>query len=260
MTAFDAVILDVDGTIVRGEEVLPGAIDGVRTLVDAGCDLLLFSNNPTRDGDYYADLLDPHGIEVGSIPALTSATIARTVLTERHPDETVFLVGTDRLAAILAGAGVDLTDEPTAADVVLGSYDPDFSYDRLNQATDALRSGVPFYGTDPDPTIPTDSGELPGTGAILAALEAVAGRPPDEILGKPSVTAAEAALDTLEAEPERTLVVGDRLDTDVVLGRRAGLSTAVVLTGITDESTLAASTVEPDAVLESLGDVGRLLE
>ncbi len=260
MTEFDAVILDVDGTIVRGEELLPGVTEGIQAIVDAGCELLLFSNNPTRDGDHYRGLLARHGIETATVPAFTSATLAATFLTETHPDERIFLVGSDRLATILEAAGVDLTDEPTAADVVLGSYDPDFSYDQLNGTIDALTGETPFYGTDPDPTIPTDTGEVPGTGAVLAAMEAVAGRPPDAILGKPSAIAAEVVLSTLTAEPPRTLVVGDRLDTDIALGKRAGLSTAVVLTGITDRAALESASVEPDVVLESLGEVDRLLE
>ncbi|TYT60640.1 HAD-IIA family hydrolase [Natrialba swarupiae] len=260
MTEYEAVILDVDGTIVRGESLIPDVTDGLRALEQAGCSRLLFSNNPTRGTDHYAELLEPHGVAVEPELVLTSATVSAAYLGETHPDERVFVVGGDRLEAILETAGVETTADPEAAEVVLGSFDDQFSYDILSTALEALSDGVPFYGTDPDVTIPDDDGVKPGTGAILAAMEAVAGREPDAVLGKPSSVAATAAIDRLDVPPERTLVVGDRLETDVALGANAGMATAVVLSGITDRRSLESSTIEPDYVLESLGEVETLLE
>ncbi|RQG91721.1 HAD-IIA family hydrolase [Natrarchaeobius halalkaliphilus] len=260
MTDYEGVILDVDGTIVLGSELIPGAIEGISALEDASCSRLLFSNNPTRGSDHYGDKLDPHGIDVGPDTVLTSATVSASYLSETYDDERVFLVGGDRLASILDEAGVSLTDEPAEAEVVLGSFDRAFSYEGLSAALDALENGVPFYGTDPDATIPVDGGTIPGSGAILAAMEAVAGREPDAILGKPSSIAASAAKRRLEIDAEDTLVVGDRLDTDIALGEQAGMTTALVLTGVTDRSAVASSPVKPDYVLDSLADVERILE
>ena len=259
MTRFDGVVLDVDGTIVRGEELLPGAVHGLRTLEAAGIDRLLFSNNPTRGAAHYRERLGKHDIEVDPANVLTSATVTAEVLAVRHPGETVYLIGHDRLAAILEDAGLGTTDDPAAADLVVGSIDFDFDYDRLDAALHALEREVPFYGTDPDVTIPTADGSMPGSGAVLAAIAAVAGREPDAVFGKPSPVAAERAVERLDVDPNRLLVVGDRLDTDVALGKEAGARTALVLTGSTDRDELAASTVEPDHVLESLGDVADLL-
>ncbi|TMT86044.1 HAD-IIA family hydrolase [Haloterrigena sp. H1] len=259
MTAYEAAILDVDGTIVRGEELLPGAIDGLRALEAVGCSRLLFSNNPTRGADHYREKLTPHGIDVDPATVLTSATVSAAYLAATHPDERVFLVGDGRLEAILEDAAVELTSDPDAAEVVLGSFDRGFSFETLWDSLRALEGGVPFYGTDPDATIPIDEGEIPGTGAILAAMETVAGREPDAILGKPSSVAATAAMDRLDAAPSNTLVVGDRLNTDIALGNRAGMETALVLTGVTDRAALAESSIEPDHVLESLAGVETLL-
>lgn len=259
MTDYEAAILDVDGTVVRGEQLLPNVTDGLEALEDAGIDRLLFSNNPTRSSHHYDETLAPHGIDVDPGTVLTSATVAAEYLAETHPDAAVYLVGSDRLAAILGEAGVDLTDDPDAAEVVLGSFDSDFSYGSLWESLRALEDGTPFYGTDPDVTIPIDDGQIPGSGAILAAMEAVAGREPDAVLGKPSGIAADAATSRLEADPERTLVVGDRLNTDIALGKRAGMTTVLVLTGVTDRADLADASVQPDHVLESLADVGTLL-
>ncbi|MFD1564840.1 HAD-IIA family hydrolase [Haloarchaeobius amylolyticus] len=259
MTTYEAAILDVDGTIVRGEELLSGAIDGLRALEAAGCSRLLFSNNPTRGADHYREKLTPHGINVDPETVLTSATVSAAYLAATHPDERVFLVGDGRLEAILEDAAVELTTDPDAAEVVLGSFDREFSFGTLWESLRALEGGAPFYGTDPDATIPIDGGEIPGTGAILAAMEAVAGREPDAILGKPSSVAATAAMERLDAEPANTLVVGDRLDTDIALGNRAGMETALVLTGVTDRAALADAPIEPDHVLESLAAVETLL-
>jgi len=259
MTAYEAVILDVDGTIVRGEALLPGVIDGLRALEAAGCSRLLFSNNPTRGADHYREKLTPHGIDVDPRTVLTSATVSAEYLAATHPNERVFLVGDQRLETILEDTAVELTSDPEAAEVVLGSFDREFSFGTLWESLKALEGDIPFYGTDPDVTIPIDEGEIPGTGAILAAMEAVAGREPDAILGKPSSIAATAAIDRLDADPANTLVVGDRLNTDIALGNRAGMETALVLTGVTDRAALADASIEPDHVLESLATVETLL-
>lgn len=259
MTAYEAAILDVDGTIIRGDELIPDVTDGLRALEDAGCSRLLFSNNPTRGSDHYGEKLDPHGIAIDADSVLTSATVSAEYLATTHPGERVYLVGSDRLETILTDAAVELTDDPETAEVVLGSFDKEFSFGTLWGSLRALEGEVPFYGTDPDATIPIEGGAIPGSGAILAAMETVAGRELDAILGKPSAIAAAAAMNRLDADPGKTLVVGDRLDTDIALGERAGMTTAVVLTGVTDRAAIDDATIEPDYVLESLAEVERLL-
>ena len=259
MTAYEAAILDVDGTIVRGDRLIPDAPEGIRALEDAGLSTLLFSNNPTRGAGHYRDRLAGHGVEVDAGNVLTSATVTAEYLVANHGTETVYLLGEDRLEAILEDAGLTVTDDPGAAEIVVGSIDRHFGYSDLEDVLTALERGLPFYGTDPDVTIPTTNGTVPGSGAILAAMEAIAGREPDAILGKPSEVAATAASERLEAIPGNTLVVGDRLDTDVELGNRAGMTTALVLSGITTRADLEASSIEPDYVLESLGEVETIL-
>lgn len=259
MSTYQGAILDVDGTIVRGERLIPGAPDGLHALEEAGVDRLLFSNNPTRGAGHYRDRLVAHDLAIDADDVLTSAEVTVEYLVANHDRDEVYLVGGDRLAVILEEAGLALTSEPRDADVVVGSIDREFTYDRLERALRALERGLPFYGTDPDATIPTEEGAVPGSGAVLAAMEAVAGREPDAILGKPSAVAARAATTKLGVEPENVVVVGDRLDTDVALGKRAGMTTALVLTGLTTRADVERSDVEPDHVLESLADVDEIL-
>ncbi|MFP8955274.1 HAD-IIA family hydrolase [Natrialbaceae archaeon A-CW3] len=259
MSSYDAVILDVDGTIVRGERLIPGAVEGLTAIRDADCDRLLFSNNPTRGAAHYGERLSAHDITVDPHYVLTSATVSAEYLARTHPDDTLFLVGEPRLRHVLEGASLSVTDEPAGADVVVGSIDRDLTYDDLQRALVALEAADAFYGTDPDTTIPTEGGMSPGSGAIIASLEAIAGRKVDTILGKPSAIAADAALDRLGSEPERTLIVGDRLNTDVELGRRAGMGTALVTTGVMGRADLADVEEEPTYVLDSLAELEGVL-
>ncbi len=252
-------IVDVDGTLVRGKESLPGATAGLDSLTAAGVDVLLFSNNPTRPGGYYEALLAECNLPVGDHTAITAATVTAEHLAAEHPAADIYVVGEAGLHEQLRAHGLTLVSDPTAADVVVGSIDRDLGYDDLQKGLRALQHADRFVATDPDPAIPTGDGLAPGSGAIIAALRAAADRPVDAVLGKPSPIARAAALERLGVPPESCLVVGDRLDTDIALGEAAGMQTALVLTGVTDRATLEAADQQPDYVLESIAEVHTLL-
>ncbi len=262
MTAYEAAILDVDGTIVRGKELIAGAAAGITAIDTAGLTRLLFSNNPTRAGSYYRNQLETHQIEIDPSMVLTSGTVSASFLQENHPEAAVYLLGESRLENLLEQHDLLVTTEPQAADVVLGSIDRELTYEKLQEAIRALERDIPFYGTDPDVTIPTDTGTIPGSGAILAAMAAVGERDPDAILGKPSAIAGKAAMERLDTTPAKTLVVGDRLNTDIALGNQAGMTTVAVLSGVTTREEIEAAHERwtPDYVLDSLGDIETILE
>jgi len=259
MSDFRAVIVDVDGTVVLGDDPIPGAPDGVQRLRDAGLDLLFLSNNPTKRREQYVGRLTPLGIDVDPDRTLTAASVTGEYLADEHPDDDLFVIGSPGLLDGLRDRGLNVDATPAEADVVLGSMDRSFDYETMTRAMWALDDGTTFLGTDPDMTIPTAERAEPGTGAILHALGGVTDRQPDRILGKPSRTAADAALDRLGVPAEDVLVIGDRLDTDIELGRRAGMTTAVVLSGITDRSDIDEAESTPDHILPSIADVDELL-
>lgn len=260
MSDFRAAIVDVDGTVVLGDEPIPGAAGGVERLRDAGLDLLFLSNNPTKRREQYVERLTPHGIDVDPERTLTAASVTGEYLAAEHATDDLFVIGSPGLLAGLRDRGLNVDATPPEADVVVGSMDRSFDYETMTEAMWALEDeGTTFLGTDPDMTIPTAARAEPGTGAILNAIGGVTDREPERILGKPSHTAAEAALERLGVPAEDVLVVGDRLDTDIALGQRAGMTTAVVLSGITDRADVEAASSPPDHVLESLADVGELL-
>lgn len=256
----EGVIVDVDGTVLRGGTLVSGARDAVQTLRDAGYAVGFLSNNPTATPDQYREKLVSHGVPVETGFVLTAAGVTASFLADRHPTDRIYVVGDDTLVAYLRSCGVTVTDDPEQATVLLGSIDTDLAYEDLKAAISVLERDVPFYGTDPDPRIPTDDGTVPGTGMVLASLEAAGGRPPDAVLGKPSRIAATAALERLETPAERTLVVGDRLDTDVALGQEAGMHTVLVETGIDDRSSAERATDPPDHVVSDLNRLPSLLE
>jgi 4-nitrophenyl phosphatase len=253
------VILDVDGTVVRGDEALPGARAGLELIEDRGLRRLFVSNNPTKPAADYETRFARAGFDVSADEVVTAGTVTRTYLDEHHGDATHFVVGEDGLRALLSAAGLALTTDPAEASVLVASIDRAFDYDRLSTAMRVLEDeSVAFVGTDPDMVIPTANGDIPGSGAIIHAIAGVVGRDPDIVLGKPSQPALELVLSRLGVDPAECLVVGDRLDTDIAFGARAGMTTALVRTGVTDDAALAAADTEPDYVLDSLADLSRV--
>ena len=258
MTARVAIV-DLDGTIYRGESMIPGADRGVAALRAAGYVVRFVSNNPTRAPADYAEKLRGMGIDAEADQVVSAGAVTATALADRHDDQPVFVVGTDGLRSLLGTTDVTVTDDPERAAVLLASWTPGFEYEDL-AAVLKLDHDVPFYGTDPDRTYPEEDGSLgPGSGAIIGAVGATLDRDPDRIFGKPSEVLFEQALAGTDADPEDCLVVGDRLTTDIELGRRAGAPTVLVRTGVTDQRELAASEIEPDHVLDSLGSIETVL-
>ncbi|WP_435069602.1 HAD-IIA family hydrolase [Haloplanus sp. C73] len=257
---YRGVVLDVDGTVVRGDEPIPGAAEGLDRLQDAGLDRLFVSNNPTKRPPAYAERLRNAGFDAHSSEIVTAGTITTSYLADRHADDALFVVGEPALVEQLTDAGLTVVDDEARADTVVVSIDRSFDYDRLCVALRACADDdVTIVGTDPDMVIPAAHGDVPGSGAIINAVSGVVGRDPDVVLGKPSKPARRIVSERLGLPASDCLVVGDRLDTDIALGERAGMTTALVRTGVTDDRELARSEVSPDYVLDSLADVDTVL-
>ena len=256
MVEFEGVVFDVDGTLVRGETAIPGAAETVGALRDAGVRVAFVTNNPTRTPESYVGKLRSAGIDATADEVVTSGTSTVSFLEAEHPGDAAFVVGEQGLASQLANADLDVVDDPTAADGVVASIDREFTYDRLTRALRAFDAGVEwFVGSDPDRTIPTDEGLVPGSGAIVESVAAVAERRPDAVLGKPHPFTQRLVFDRLGCDPSDALVVGDRLDTDVAFGADAGATTALVETGIATRADVDGSDVTPDHVLADVTGV-----
>lgn len=256
---YEAVLVDLDGTVYRGETLVPGAATAVAALRDAGLRTVFFSNNPTKSRAEYAAKLDDLGIPTEPSTVLSAGTVSARFLAAEHPDDAVFLVGEAGLRRQLEAAGVDLVADATDADVLLASYDRAFGYDDMLAGYRALAAGATFYGSDPDRLVPGEDGMIPGSGAVINAVGGIVDREPELILGKPAAPARRAALEVLDAPPERCVVVGDRLETDVALGARAGTTTVLVRTGVATDADPVDGDVTPDHVVDSLADVPSIL-
>ena len=253
------VIVDLDGTVYRGDGAIPGAVDAIDRLRDRGVSVCFCSNNPTKTPDEYVGRLAGFGIDASASMILPASTVTRDYLRANHPDESTYLVGSGSFGSYLRAAGQDVVDEPEEATVFVSSWDETFDYETLTGALAAIDEETTFLGSDPDRTVPTEDGLMPGSGAITGSIARTIGREPDHVLGKPSTEAAEAALERLDVAAEHCLVVGDRLNTDLAMGARHDMQTALVCTGVADRSDVAESEVSPDHVLDSLADLPAVL-
>ncbi len=256
----EGVVLDVDGTLIRGDTPIPGAVSALSRVRAGGCSPLLISNNPIQTREAYCDRLTGHGFSISPSELITAGTITAEYLAREHDSHTLFVVGEDGLRNQLREAGLELTTEYDRGDVLVASIDREFTYEKLTQALWALSDPeIRFIGTDPDRTIPTERREVPGSGAIINAISGVTGREPDAMMGKPSPAAIGTIERALGISTDECLIVGDRLDTDILLGERAGMTTVLVRTGVTDERALKKSDVEPDYVLDSVAEIDSVL-
>ena len=257
--SYNGIILDVDGTVVRGDEPISGAARGLTAIEAAGLDRVFISNNPVAEPVAYETRFETAGFTVDREEVFTAGTITTEYLQAEHADDRLFVIGDPGLADQLVAADLTLTEEPEAADALVASLDREFGYDTLCDAIVALDQQIPFIGTDPDMLIPHPGYNIPGTGAMLHAIEGITNREVDLVCGKPSEFARRTVLDYLGCPPQECLVVGDRLDTDIKLGSEAGMTTALVRTGVTDAETLAGSPITPDYVLDSLAGIETIL-
>ncbi|MEJ2757681.1 MAG: HAD-IIA family hydrolase [Anaerolineales bacterium] len=229
-----ALILDMDGVIWRKKHPIGNLANIFQRISSLGLKYVFATNNSTETVDSYVSLLRDNGIQVEPHQVITSATATAQFLVEKFPEGgNVFIVGMEGLATTLKAYGFSINSQEAKA-VVVG-MDRTLTYDKLQTATLLIRSGAPFFGTNPDRTFPTPQGLVPGAGSMLAAIEVATDVSP-KIIGKPQGTMFFQALETLKIKPENALVVGDRLETDIAGGQAANCKTALVLSGVSSEA------------------------
>ncbi len=251
---FDAFLIDLDGVVYVGETPIPGAGDAVRALRALDKHLLFLTNDPRSSREEYVAKLRRLGVDVQWSEILTSgaATAAYLARHEETINRSAFVIGTPALKREVQSVGLAVIEgeEGRGADfVVVGGHDL-FGYAELRIASQAVRGGAGFYATGRDPTFPMPDGPWPATGAILAAVETAAGRRA-HVVGKPEPDMFRVAQELLPGG-RRCVVIGDRLDSDIAGGRRAGLATILVLTGCTTEAEAMNASPSPDFVIPDL--------
>lgn len=241
LARYRAFLVDLDGVLIRGQEPLPGAAEALQRLKELGR-VIVFSNNSTRSRRAFAERLTQLGLALTPEEIVNSAYIAAQHL--RGLAETgagagsaqVYVIGEEGLREELELAGHRLVPPEEAEFLVVG-LDRALTYEKLAGALRALLRGARFIATNVDPTLPAPGGLLPGAGAIVGAIQGM-GFPPEVVVGKPSIIAFKVALATAGVSPEECLVIGDRLETDILGANRAGLDSVLVLTGVTKREDL----------------------
>lgn len=252
---YDAYIFDLDGTVYLGKSLLPTVAETVRKLRSFGRRTVFLSNNPTHSCQEYAAKLTRLGLPTAVEDVLNSAGVMADFLQKQMPGARLFVVGEEPLCRVLREAGFVLVEEAAKTDAVIASFDRSFAYRKLQIAFDAIRGGSRFFATNGDRYCPVPGGGEPDAAAMVAAIEACTNHPVEAVVGKPSVYMAEAVLRLLQMPAQNCLMIGDRLETDVLMGLNAGMATALTLTGATDDMTLAKSTIKPDYVIQQLHDL-----
>lgn len=251
--SFRYLVTDMDGVLWRGQEPLPGLVEFIRFLRDRSIKFVCATNNASTLAEKLAGRLQGWGADVKPDEIITSSTATAAYLTTiLPPGVRLYVIGMEGLRVPLLERGFEFADRDAAA-VVVG-IDWNVTYHQLKQAALLIRAGAKFIGTNGDRTFPTPEGLVPGNGSLLAFLEAATDVKPI-VMGKPEPVLYEMALKRLNAVPDQTLVLGDRLETDILGAVRLNLKSALVLSGVTTRAELAASDYQPDWVFDDIADL-----
>ncbi len=252
---FSGYIFDLDGTIYRGEKLIFGAKETIEKLKYLDRRIVYLSNKPLQTREDYAAKLTRLGIPTEPAEVINSSLVMARWLSKRAPGATIFVIGESPLIAEMIREGFRISEEPGDIQFVIASFDRTFDYRKLNIALQAIKKGAHFVATNPDRTCPVEGGEIPDCAAMIGAVEGATGKKVETIVGKPSDIMIQVAVDAMGLSPRDCLLVGDRLETDMVMGKKAGMATALVLTGVTTREALRQSNIQPDFVWESVAEI-----
>lgn len=254
------LILDLDGVLWRDTQALLDMPHFFTALKELGIPVVLATNNGTRSINMYVDRMAGFGVTVEPWQVVTSAIAVADYLSKDFPQGgPVFVAGEAGVIEALNEKGFHVAQEGEEPIAVVAGMDRAMTFDKLAKANFWIRAGKPFLGTNPDVTFPMPNGLGPGAGALLAYLETSSGVRPT-IIGKPEPYLYRFAMERLGTRPEETLAVGDRLETDILGGQRAGCPTVLVLSGVTSEAEAKRWQPQPNLVLPNLADLLPVLE
>ncbi len=248
------VLFDMDGVIYRGLTPLPGVAEMLTFCAQESIPYACITNNASKTRQQFEHKLTKMGLDIPGERVFSSAMVTGHYLRATYPRGTsAYMIGMSGLEEALFGDGYLVPQEETA-DLVVQGIDLSVTYDKFRVAALAIQKGAHFILTNPDKAFPSEDGLHPGAGALAAFIQAATNHEPF-VVGKPQPTLFRVAIDMLEAEPAATLVIGDRLETDIAGARNAGLKSAVVLTGVTTREHLETSPHQPDGVFDGLPEL-----
>jgi len=242
----------MDGTFYLGNNIIGGALSFTEKIKKCGKTFYFFTNNSSRHARYYQDKLKKMGCLVKQEDILTANQVILKYLKEKHRDQKIYLLGNNYLREDFIQGGVHLVEEHP--DLVIVGFDTTLEYNRVAKACHYIRRGIPFLAVNPDLNCPVEEGFIPDCGSICAMITASTGVKP-LFFGKPSFYTQQFILDYTRLKAEEIAYIGDRLYTDIAMGKKGGMVAILVLSGETSREDLANSSVKPDLVYPSLKEI-----
>jgi len=245
-------LIDMDGVLVSGRTIIPGADKFVERLKDQGAEYLILTNNPLYTPGDLAHRLQIIGLDVPAERIFTSAIATARFLQSQKPDGTAFVIGESGLTEAIHGVGYIITDQDPDY-VVLGETHT-YNVALITKAIRLIAEGARFIATNPDPSGPSEDGLVPACGAMAALVETASGTRPF-FVGKPNPLMMRTALNYLDIHSEDTVMVGDRMETDIIAGVESGMETILVLTGVTHREDVRRYPYQPTRIVQSVADI-----
>ena len=245
-------MMDMDGVLVTGSNIVPGANKFIERLKARGAKYLVLTNNPRYTPGDLSHRLQRIGLDIPPENILTSALATARFLVAQKPEGTAFVIGESGLTGAIHEVGYVITDHDPDY-VVLGETNS-MDYEQITQAIRFVSAGAHFIATNPDPSGPGEDGLVPACGAMAALIERASGVSPF-FVGKPNPLMMRIALNYLGAHSENSVMIGDRMDTDIVTGIQSGLETILVLTGVTREEDVRRFPYQPTRVVRSIAEI-----
>jgi len=252
---YSGYIFDLDGTIYLSETLIPGAREAIEKLKGLSKKIVFLSNKPLQTREDYAAKLTRLGIPTTAEEVINSSRVMARWLAEKAPGAIIYVIGEPSLIAEMTREGFRMSEKAEEIQYVIASFDRTFEYRKLNIALQAIKKGARFVATNPDRTCPVEGGEIPDCAAMIGAVEGATGKKVETIVGKPSDIMIQVAVKTMALRPQECILIGDRLETDILMGKKAGMATALVLTGVTKREALKDSNLQPDYIWDSVAEI-----
>jgi len=252
-------LFDMDGTLNMGDVPIKGAFDTLRYLEAHGKKVCFVTNNSSKTANDYLIKLKKMGYDAKGEQIVTSAMATAQYVSRYYPYKSVYVLGTDALKQEFKDYGIEVKDLGEDADIVVLAFDTELTYAKLFHATNLIHKGRTYVATHPDYMCPSEMGDMPDAGAIMAAIEVTIGKKADIVIGKPCAPMAEYVFDHCQVRARDCAFCGDRLYTDIKFGINNEMTSILVLTGETTPEMLVSSDVRPDYVLQSVNDLKGLI-
>lgn len=249
-------MLDLDGTIYLSEDMFPDSPAFIEALQEHGKKFVYLTNNSSKSYTKYIEKITKMGLFIDKSVMLTSGLATGMLLEQKHRGEKIYVMGTSSLVSELSEFDITVvTDYSEDIDVAVAGFDMELTYKKLEDMCKLLDAGKPFYGTNPDLVCPLkDKKYIPDCGSMCIMLENATGRKP-EYIGKPSAHLVEIVSKQFGVSPDKIAMVGDRLYTDIALGKNAGIKSILVLSGEATRADVDNSPFVPDLIVDGVGDL-----